>query len=456
MEPSGTLVASDKTAPMMFHKKRLISSDPRETLVSLFEHNVFSRLALAPSANKPFVVTEWNDTFPTGYYADAMLLTTAYASLNDWDGMMLFAYGGVSAEPETPPSGIKGYFSLNNDPGTWGQFGICAAIFQEGLIRRGNNSIDLAYTAEDIFSLAQNWMSPYGYLPFVSNMRNAYLMDADKAYKGNADLVISSGFTPTGDYTSVKHALVYSRSPYSDTTHKTRGKAAFLNAYRSENGEPIMVNAAWQRLHKIGTISDKFAVLDDERPIDKMYKVYSEIVDQCMKHWGLIDQEKGLCPAGKIISDTGEMEYAYRDGYLRINTDRVQAYIGKVGFREVEIGRFSVKLDNDYMTVSFFSKDGKSLGDSGHVLMQAVGAVENSGMVWDENKLLNIGHGPVLIDQARGELYIDGALSVKAYVLDGEGNRTGELTTEKDDNGVKIILDGNTAAISYELIIERK
>ena len=173
-----------------------------------------------------------------------------------------------------------------------------------------------------------------------------------------------------------------------------------------------------------------------------------------MKHWGLIGAEKGLHAPGRIVSDTGEIEYNYSGGYLAIATDRILAHAGKFGFDKVELGRFSLQLANEDMAVSFFSKDGQPLGVSSHVLMQAVGKVENTGMEWDETKLMSIGHGPLLIDQIEGKMHVKDARAIVAYILDGEGNRVGTLPVQTEECGVCVIFDGKTAAVSYEMIIK--
>ena len=176
---------------------------------------------------------------------------------------------------------ISSFFNIFNDPATWGQVGLCSAIFQGGMVKTAKNSVNLCYTFNDMKAMQKNWLAPFGAIPYISKVRCSFIEDK---YKGDADLAIASGFTPTGDYTEAKHALVYSRSPYKDPHHHTRGKDEYLNMHVEKETSGFM---------GMGRIGDKRAVILNEGKIDGDYRTYSEILDYVMKQWKLIGPDQG-------------------------------------------------------------------------------------------------------------------------------------------------------------------
>ncbi|HHK42462.1 MAG TPA: hypothetical protein ENJ50_08595, partial [Planctomycetaceae bacterium] len=69
-------------------------------------------LARNTAAGRPHVVTEFNSPWPNEFRCEGTLLTTAYALLQDWDGLLFFVYHTGERELQT--------FGSQSDPARWG------------------------------------------------------------------------------------------------------------------------------------------------------------------------------------------------------------------------------------------------------------------------------------------------------------------------------------------------
>lgn len=75
-------------------------------------------LALRRDNAKPFVVSEFNQPFPTPGGAEILPVMVAVASLQDWDGLFFYRYDDTLDRKEAP-----WYFSLSGD---WGKYALTA------------------------------------------------------------------------------------------------------------------------------------------------------------------------------------------------------------------------------------------------------------------------------------------------------------------------------------------
>lgn len=399
-----------KSGSPVYHDINMVENDPRKTVVgSPFKLNLVTRLNHDRVAGKPFMACEWNSLYGTDFRSDALPMVAAYACLQDWDGMVLYAYHHADSMEKYDDYKLDGPFNLYNDPATWGQVGLCSYIFQRMLVEPGRNRLEVCYSERDLFAVPRNWIAPYGYASYVSQIAAGFI---GLKYSGAADAVLSSGNTPVGDYTAARHGLIYSRSPYADGAQKYRALDGFLDLHR-----------------KAG---ENFEVLDQGDWIDEDYKNYSCILDKAMKKWGLLDEGQGLVNAGELVSDTGELTFDFENGIFRINAPRVKTVSGNIKGR-TELGEYCFDIANDKMTLSLLALDGRDTDKSEHLLLIALGWCGNLGVKYDRSEdgriMLEDGHGPVSIDSLEGKLEIRN--SVKIYPLNPDGTREKALCGEK-------------------------
>ncbi len=87
-------------------------------------------LALRRVVGKPFVVTEYNHSFPSHFQAEALPLLAAYAALQDWDGIFLYSYG--THRQTWDPGFVDNHFDSHANPAKMAAMAAAAALFRRG------------------------------------------------------------------------------------------------------------------------------------------------------------------------------------------------------------------------------------------------------------------------------------------------------------------------------------
>lgn len=106
-------------------------------------------LSLRRDSRKPFVVSEFNQPFPSPRNGEILPLMSAVAALQDWDGLFFYDYNSDQQLKSAPSS-----FSLS---GNWGQYaltGQSARIFRKALIPALPTRILLPLTESKRYALA--------------------------------------------------------------------------------------------------------------------------------------------------------------------------------------------------------------------------------------------------------------------------------------------------------------
>ena len=386
-----------------YHDINMVENDPRRTVVdNAFKLNLVTRLNHDRVAGKPFIAGEWNILYGTDFRSDALPMVAAYASLQDWDGMVLYAYHHADGMDKYDDSKLDMPFNLYNDPAVWGQVGLCSCLFQRKLVAEGRNSLEVCYTERDLYAVPRNWIAPYGYASYVSRVAATFM---GAKYTGTSDVALASGNTPTGDYSEAKHAFVYSRTRFVDGAQKYEGIDKFLG------------------LHRLA--GERCEVIPNGKGIDADYRNYSRALDGALKKWGLLETTQGLVRDGSLVSDTGELEFDFEKGVFRIDAPQVKTASGNI-HGSVSFGAYRFEVKNQRMTITFLSLDGRDTDSSSHLLLVALGWCGNIDMKFEKQEdgsriLLDAGHGPVSIDALEGSMNAPRATAV--YPLGPGGNR---------------------------------
>jgi hypothetical protein len=392
-----------RTGGPYYSDLNLVENDPRKTVVdNPFKLNLVTRLNHNRVAGKPFIAAEWNILYGTDFRSDALPMVAAYASLQDWDGMVLYAYHHVSSMEKYDDSKLEGPFNLYNDPATWGMVGLCSYIFQKGLIREARNHLEVGYAERDLYAVPRNWIAPYGYASFVSHIAARFI---GLKYRGKADAVLSSGNTPNGDYTGAKRGLIFSRSPYADGMQKYKGLEAFLNLHRQAG--------------------EQFEVLEDGNGVDQDYRNYSHVLDGALKKWRLLNEKQGLIDDGKLVSDTDELSFDFAKGIFRADAPQIKVASGNIRGKTA-LGQYEFDVKNRRMTLALLALDGLDTDRSKHLLLVALGWCGNLDARFEPQPdgtriMRDAGHGPVSVDSLEGTLKTAGKAVL--YPLGPDGSR---------------------------------
>lgn len=95
---------------------------------------------------RPVVVREWATVWPNRYRAISVPEMAAYASLQDWDAVLLFGYGTAGAHADSLSD-----FDHQADPTVWGLYALGALAFLRGDVAPAPWSVTISYRPEDLF-----------------------------------------------------------------------------------------------------------------------------------------------------------------------------------------------------------------------------------------------------------------------------------------------------------------
>ncbi|MDH7570959.1 MAG: hypothetical protein QHJ73_15390, partial [Armatimonadota bacterium] len=412
-----------------------------------------ANVSSSATAGKPLVVPEFNCPWPNEWRAECLPMMAAYGRLQDWDGLLFFAYQPDGANREKLTS-----FGTQSDPVHWGQIPLAALLFLRGDVSPARVTVHVGVSTVDAFATRpqrnSDRYSPYRVLPYLSRVRNVYF---DQRYEGDADVVISSGHSATGDYRAAKRAILFADSPFVDETasRPDRANLARLNfpGIQTVPGEapfdtrfaPTLLPAGAQPIRRGGAVvgfhTQRFCVYPNasaEEAEDPawLHRLYLEMAGE----WKL----PGAAPpaeAGNIFrSDTGELVLDRQKGLFTVVTPRAIVATGRLrAAGALKLGPVEVTCRTPFASVGMVSLDGKPLVQSARLLLTGVARSQNTGQVVSE---VNPRAGaPLAIDADTGAI-----LRTGQHALDEPGHAP--VLAEPVDARVRLPGGGRWKAIS--------
>lgn len=118
------------------------------------DDNTLAGLARQRIQGKPFTVTEYEHPAPNYYGGESPLLLAAYAGLQDWDGLWLFAYG--PGNPMLATGYVRGYFEVAQHPTKMANLLLAASLFRGGDARPAGQEYTMALPPERELDLLQS------------------------------------------------------------------------------------------------------------------------------------------------------------------------------------------------------------------------------------------------------------------------------------------------------------
>lgn len=124
--------------------------------------------------NKPVVIREWATTWPNTSRAVSVPEVLAYASLQDYDAVLLFGYQ-TNRAPNGADADALNDFAFQSDPATWGLYALAGQAFLNRAIKPADHSVTLAYPPERLY----DWPNATGdlYRAALSVRLNSILAD---------------------------------------------------------------------------------------------------------------------------------------------------------------------------------------------------------------------------------------------------------------------------------------
>jgi hypothetical protein len=168
-------------------------------------------------------------------------------------------------------------------------------------------------------------------------------------------------------------------------------------------------------------------------------------------------------------SSTGELNWNANEGLVTIETPRTQAMIGFLANGERRLNSLMIATPTRFGAVWVTAMDGeRAINTAEHILITAVGPSHNTGMEWAQIaqtapsrttpywRVTQEGSSPVQIEAIRGELRVRSQLAerLKAFALDYNGRRRGEVPLKSTPGFVTLTLAPERHAVYYELALE--
>ncbi|MCY2953325.1 MAG: carbohydrate binding domain-containing protein [Planctomycetota bacterium] len=139
----------------LINNKPMVDNPPGSTLWALAATRV---------ANKPFTVTEYNHSAPNEYQAECIPMIAAFAALQDWDGVFLFAY---SHNNRFNKDRMDGYFDIEGNPLKMPQSPLAARLFLSGSVRPLLTPLTITSTRSEMLATGSRYY--YNIWPFLQS-----------------------------------------------------------------------------------------------------------------------------------------------------------------------------------------------------------------------------------------------------------------------------------------------
>jgi len=147
-----------------FRNLAIVRSDLSKT------SNPLTAIASSTVAGKPMISPEFNWPWPIEFRGECLPMMAAYACLQDWDGLLFFAYNGERKHLE--------HFGSQSDPVRWGQFPAAALLFHRGDVAVARKTIHVAWSEAETFAGRRSHreapISPFRHFTYLSKVRNTF------------------------------------------------------------------------------------------------------------------------------------------------------------------------------------------------------------------------------------------------------------------------------------------
>jgi hypothetical protein len=160
---------------------------------------------------------------------------------------------------------------------------------------------------------------------------------------------------------------------------------------------------------------------------------------------------------GRSTPRTGLGGWEPREGRLVVDTPHTRALAGWVGASGAKSDDLSLDLAAPFGVLAVSSLGSEPIASTRRLLVTAVARVAPTGFRYvDEWKRerADPGRPPLLHEGLKARVAWKREGQVKAYLLDNTGARVGPAPLEKVEGGARLVIDGRTPALHWELVVE--
>ncbi len=392
-------------------------------------------------ADKPFMITEWNEYGLHPFHSTAFVHTIAYACLNGWDGLILYNHH-TSEKDDQPDDEIWDVFDCYNDPAVICQWGFMAELFLKGRISAAEKKVEQVYTMNDLRTLPPFHSMVNTILPYITGLRANFIESGDR-YHGEADVAVNAGFFDTADLSEAKHAVCYSWTPWRDAYRRCP------ELYRlREAAKGTRLLEGYSGVH----LGEQALVIDNIKAVAGTgnYTEFAKILDRAFKEWGILPEGTGYVD-GKLISCTKELVFDPDHARFSIHRDGLGYFSGAPEEEITLTEDVRVKSENERITLALIPAHGRE----GSFVLTAMGKTGMDETEYGQGiQMMGI---PLTAVTLKGKLYAEtlkGSIRVKGEgavleMLDTVGNVTGTVSGRSENGETVFTLDGGQAAVQY-------
>lgn len=171
-----------------------------QSMVNTF-NNTLSGLSKQRIHGMPFTISEYQHATPNSYGSEGPLLVAAYGALQDWDGIIMFAYD--AAENDNWAAGFfNDFFSMNAHPTKMANMLIAATMFRRGDVAAAQTQVllnfDPATEVDILASKGSSWNIANGSHLNVPNeipLTKRFALDVSASPQGQQTPPVASNAT---------------------------------------------------------------------------------------------------------------------------------------------------------------------------------------------------------------------------------------------------------------------
>lgn len=153
---------------------------------------------------------------------------------------------------------------------------------------------------------------------------------------------------------------------------------------------------------------------------------------------------------GEVSSTDGQLYRSWTKNYGYINSERTKAVYGRLGKNgKIKLDGLTVTAESDSGVIAISSLTDESLENTDNILLTALCDAVNTDMKWDEEHMLEYGHGPVQIKVMQAEIELKTCGKMRIRSIGPEAQTTGEVSTEYENGILKFKLGEENPGMYY-------
>ena len=181
----------------------------RDTAIADTVWSSFLDMAWARQAGRPYTISEFNQPWPNTHGAEINPSLAAFASFQDWDGIIHFAYSHGRNWDDGVPNG----FNINGDWTKFPLLGQSAWLFRTGAVQASRAPLAAPVTAAQRIQAASAGQSPTAWITNRARIpkETAFVRGVELAKDSDATLPDSAKEAPRTPYTSDTGELTFDK-----------------------------------------------------------------------------------------------------------------------------------------------------------------------------------------------------------------------------------------------------